>query len=210
MEEDRHLPMNLRFFGTPAGSGDEAGAEGEDSANEEAEGAEGEEGADAEGKGAEKQEKAPTLRELLKDKRIRSDLDKHVGKAIETAVKNERAKWEKEQKLTADELEKKRQQEQSDQLSEREAKLLARELKADMVVEIGKRKLPAALIAAIPLTDEDAALDALDSIEEAFRKAVAEGVDEKIKGDTPKDGKKPKGDGKSARDEVASQLFGAK
>lgn len=175
-DNSNHLPLNLQFFADPAPGGEED-PNGGGAADPKAD-PKGDPKADP--KPAEPS-KSPTFAEMLKDKDFASALDKHVSKAINTAQKN----WEEEQKLSEADLAKKKQTEAEEVLSKREAELAARELRADMVTEIGKRGLPAALIDAVSLADKDAATLSLDNVEKAFRAAVTEAVDEKLKGKAP-------------------------
>ena len=129
--------------------------------------------------------KTPNFSELLKtDKVFQSEFDKRVAGAIATA----KGKWDEDAKLSADDLAQKQRKEAEDAMKSREAALAARELKADMVTELGKRGLPAALIDAVSLVDKDAATASLDEVEKAFRDAVDAEVKKKLAGNPPPGG----------------------
>lgn len=127
--------------------------------------------------------KPKSFGELLKsDQTIQAEFDSRVNKAVETAHK----KWEEAQRLTEDQRKQKEREEREREFEEREATLKYRELRADTIAEIGKRGLPADLIEAIDMKGEKAdAIAHLNKVEAAFRKAVSDAVDAKLKGNPP-------------------------
>ena len=157
--------------------------------------------------------KIPAFSELLKDKDFLAALDLHTGKATATAVANavakEKARWEEESKLSEAELAKKRKAEAEVALTEREQKLAARELRADMVTELAKRSLPASLIDAVSMVNKETATASLDAVEKSYRASVEAGVTEKLKGTPP-----PAGGGGNAganvSDEIKNELYRTK
>lgn len=164
---NNHMPLQLQFFADPAPADPAPPAEPTPPADPPMD-------ADP--------PKTPSFSELLKtDKAFQSEFDKRVAGAIATA----KGKWDEDAKLSADDLAKKKQTEAENALKTREDALAARELKADMVTEIGKRELPAALIDAVSLADRDAATASLDNVEKAFRDAVDAEVAKKLKGNPP-------------------------
>ncbi len=183
MENGNHMPLNLQFFADPAADPANPAANPADPAAGPADPANPENPADP-AKAKDDPPKTPSLKELLKDKDFASEFDQHVSKAITTA----KTKWDEDAKLTADELAKKKQAEAETALNDREAKLAARELRADILAEIGKRGLPSALIDAVSLADKEAAEASLTAVEKAFRTSVEAGVNEKLKGTPPPDG----------------------
>ena len=183
MENGNHMPLNLQFFADPAADPANPAANPADPAADPANPENPPNPADP-AKAKDDPPKAPSLKELLKDKDFASELDQHVSKAITTA----KTKWDEDAKLTADELAKKKQAEAEAALTEREQKLAVRELRADMTAELVKRGLPSSLIDAISMTDMDAALASLETVEKAFRASVEAGVNEKLKGTPPPDG----------------------
>jgi len=186
---DNRMPLNLQFFAEPA------------------EPAEPTEPENADPKPADPEPpKIPTLKELLKDKDFASELDKHVGKAISTA----KAKWDEDAKLTAEELAKKQREEAETALKDREQALARRELKADIAVEISKRGLPAELIETVNLHGgADAAKESLDALEKVWRKALADGIETKLKGNPPTVTTPPKNDSKLS-DAERSAVWGGR
>ena len=205
MDNSNHIPLNLQFFADPApnGDGDPNGGGADDSKAD----PKGNPKNDPKADPKDDQPEIPSFSELLKDKGFQSEFDKRVNSAITTA----KAKWDEEAKLSEAELAKKKQTEAEEKLSKREAELAARELRADMVTEIAKRGLPAALIEAVSLVDKDTASASLTDVEKAYRAAVQAGIDEKLKGTPPPDGAGAgAGTGKGVGDEIKSEMYGKK
>ena len=73
-------------------------------------------------------------------------------------------------------------------LQEREKKLMQRELKAKAMEKLQEKGLPKELAEALPYESEAECLNAMDKLEEIFRKAVQQSVDEKLKGKIPNAG----------------------
>ena len=170
-----HFPLNLQFFAEPGGTGDGT-ADPAPPADPQP---------PADPTPPNDPPKTPSFSDLLKtDKAFQSEFDKRVAGAIATA----KGKWDAEAQLSADELAEKQRTEAENALKDREAALTARELKADMLTEIGKRGLPAALIDAVSLADKDAAAASLGNVEKAFRDAVDAEVKKKLAGNPPSGG----------------------
>lgn len=71
-------------------------------------------------------------------------------------------------------------------LDEREKLLVERELRAMALEQLAERNLPRELADALPYDSEERCLKGLDALEQAFRRAVQEGVDERLRGKAPK------------------------
>ena len=76
-----------------------------------------------------------------------------------------------------------------EELDQRERELRMRELRAETVETLAKRKLPSELADAISYTDEETCRKGLAAAEKAFRTAVQKAVDERLRGNTPGAGK---------------------
>ena len=74
------------------------------------------------------------------------------------------------------------------QLNEREKQVLRRELRAAAKERLAERALPGALADALCYTDEQACMASLDGVEKAFRAAVKEGIDQRLRGRVPSAG----------------------
>lgn len=144
---------------------------------------------------AEKVETKPlTFDELLKDKAYQSEFDKRVTKALETA----KTKWEQEavvQKNEAERLAKMTEEERhaeelkkvQKEKEEALAKLNAYELKGQAVKIANEKSIDVALVDLIDFTKEtaDSVKDKIDIIEKAFKKAVEDGVNNRLKQPAP-------------------------
>jgi len=147
----------------------------------------------------EQQDKQPTFDELLKDKTMQSEFDRRMTKAIETArekwqteheEKLERAKTEAEKlaKMNAEQRAEHERQQREDELAKREADITRRELRASTIDELVEKGLPISLADIINYTDADSTKSSIEAVEKAFRQAVGDGVNERLKGNPPKGG----------------------
>lgn len=66
-------------------------------------------------------------------------------------------------------------------IAQREAEITRRELRAEAIETLHKRGLPAGLEAVLSYSDADACSASIDAVEKAFREAVQQGVDERLK-----------------------------
>lgn len=170
--------LQLRRSANDAGGAGAEGAEGGGSGGEDNKGNEGGKDTPAE------QEKPADLNTLLKgDKTLQSQFDKLVSKALDTA----KSKWQQEQSMTAEQLAAAKLKEQEDGLTQREAELARRELRATALGTLGEKGLPVSLIDCVALDSEEAMKDTLEKAEKAFRSSVDAAVKDKLKGGTPKD-----------------------
>ena len=63
--------------------------------------------------------------------------------------------------------------------------IVERELRAMALEQLSQRGLPRELAEALPYESEERCLAGLDALEQAFRRAVQEGVDERLRGRAP-------------------------
>lgn len=128
-------------------------------------------------------------------KLTQSELDSRVGKAVDTALKNARSKWESESqekieeaKNEAEKLAKMNEEQriahekkkEEKALAKREADITRRELRAQSLEQLAERELPKELIDVVVLTDADACSKSVDAIEKSFRSAVEAGVNKRL------------------------------
>lgn len=66
-------------------------------------------------------------------------------------------------------------------IAQREAELNRRELRATAIEDLRKRGLPTSLEIVLNYTDADACHTSIDTVEKAFREAVQQGVDERLR-----------------------------
>lgn len=176
------LKLNLQHFaedGEGQGEGGAAGSgEGEDS-----------------GQGQGENKITLTEEELLK--KIESEADKKLDKALKTA----RAKWEEEFKAKLEE--EKREAERLAKLSEKERKeeelrkreenierrlreLERKELRADAAADLTEKGLPVSFVDFILAENAEKTLENINTFKKAFDEAVAEKVKEALAGTPPK------------------------
>lgn len=142
----------------------------------------------------------PTLDDLLKgNKDHQAEFDRRISKALDTA----KAKWEQEaeskiaaakteaEKLAKMNAEQKAQHEREQrekELSDREAALTLRELKAEAAGTLTEKGLPLELLDSLSYQDADQCKASIEAVEKVWRKAVQTGVEERLKSSPPKVG----------------------
>ena len=130
-------------------------------------------------------------------------MDETMAAEIERRVREEvqhaRAEWEAERAkadaesermagMSDDEREHYALSRREAALDERERQIAERELRAMALEQLSERGLPKELAEALPYESEERCLAGLDALEQAFRRAVQEGVDERLRGRAPKMG----------------------
>jgi len=126
--------------------------------------------------------KLPTFDELMKNPAYQAEFDRRQTKAQETA----RAKWEKEQGLTADQLAAQKTKEREDALAAREKAQDQRDLKNKAIDMLASKKLPTRLANRLDYSGDEAAMIAsLTEVETDFRASLEESVNERLKGTPP-------------------------
>ncbi len=152
-------------------------------------------GADANGDGqatggeGAKQDTPPTFDELLKsNKEYQAEFDRRTSKSLETARKNWEAEkqealteQEKLAKMKADEKAQYEREKAEAKLKEREAEITRRELMASAKETLLEKELPAELANVINYTNADTCKESLDALEVAFKAAVANSTNDKLR-----------------------------
>ena len=133
----------------------------------------------------------------------RSDVDREVSKAVQSALDKREAKHKEEmQKAIEDAIaekerlsklsEKERQEEQLTQrekeIAEREAEIARKELKADAITDLNEKGLPSEFADILLGNDAETTLENINTFKIAFDSAVNAAVKEKLRQDTPKTG----------------------
>lgn len=131
------------------------------------------------------------------DKMLQTEADKRVTEALKTS----RAKWEAEYKeklekekkeaerlanLSVAEKEKELLKQQQEQLEEKEKAIQLRELQLDTINVLVEEKLPVGFAEFLIKNDADTTNKNIKKFKEEWQKALAQAVDEKIKGTSPK------------------------
>ena len=183
------LKMNLHLFGHEGDGtgGDNGGGAGEgDPAGGNLAG-----GADKPGEGG----KDPSFDEVLKGGH-QAEFDRRIQKAIDTALTNQKSKYEalmddklseadKLAKMNKEEKAQYLQQKKERELSDKEAAITRRELMAEAKNTLAEKKLSVGLAEVLNYADADSCNKSIAAVEKAFQEAVQSAVEEKLKGGTP-------------------------
>lgn len=145
---------------------------------------------DGGGEGGEGVTLPSTLDEALKLPGLQAELDRRMAQAMKTA----KAKWEKEQNMTAEQLAEQKLQERTRDVDAREAALKQREMRSSAIEALGKDGLPASLADALDYTSEDTVKATMASVAKSFRDSVQAAVTERMKGTPPAAGGAPQVD----------------
>lgn len=182
----RFARFEVQPEGVPAGGGASAGGDGA-----------GAEGADGDGAG---KQNPPSFDDFLKDPNNQSEFDRRVAKALATAHE----KWEaasneklsEAEKLAKMNKEEKREymvQKKEGELAAREKEIARRELMAEAKNQLTAKGLPIELADTLDYTSADTCSKSIDSVQQAFQKAVEARVEARLKGGAP-DKKAPETD----------------
>lgn len=196
------IPMNI-FMEADKGAG--AGGNAADGAVEQ--------GADDQQTDGEK--KPVSFDDLLGDKKIKSEFDRRVNAAIETAVSNAKEKWEqladqrvdeakKLENMTKAEKEAYQAKKREADLDAREAAITKKELEAQAKITLADKHIPQELSAILNYESADTCKESINAVEKAFKDAVEASVSERLKGGDPMK-KAPQGSG-TMLDEVNAAL----
>ena len=175
--KDFFNPINLQLFGEENGADPNAG--GENAAQS--------------AQGPAEQPRTYTEEELQAaiDSTVRQRLARErrdAEKRIEQAREEARSEAEKLAQMNeAQRAEHERQRaeqaakEREAAIAQREAEITRRELRAEAIETLHKRGLPTGLEAVLNYADADACNASIDTVEKAFREAVQQGVDERLR-----------------------------
>lgn len=122
-----------------------------------------------------------TLSERLKREREKAD------KALADKLKAEREEWERQAKLSAEEKEAELAKKQAEETAAREREITLRENRADARELLQEKSIPTDLVDFVVDVDADKTKANIDSLEQAFLRAVETGVAAKLKGQTPEE-----------------------
>lgn len=121
-----------------------------------------------------------------------ADIDRVVQQTIareraraEKAVATARTEAEKLAQMTAEQRAQHDREQREAALAQREAELNRRELRATALNTLAERGLPSTLAETLNYTDADQCNASIDSVEKAFRAAVQQGVESRMKGSVP-------------------------
>lgn len=161
--------------------------------------------------------KPQTFSEMLEgNKDYQKELDRRINKAVETATENERKRqqfiqdnYQKEvervAKMTQAEKDEYFKHKAEKEAEDREAALTKRELTLDARATLQDKHLPDSFISLLDYSSKEACNKSIDVLDVAFRAAVQDAVNEKLKGNpAPKDAR-TEGDGKKTPEDEAKK-----
>lgn len=113
--------------------------------------------------------------------RLTRALEKAQKEKVEAVTETERMA-----KMNADEKAKHQQEKQRLELEGREREITKRELRAQALEMLAEKGLPRDLAETLPYVDAETTMAALSSVEKAFRQAVEQAVNDRLKSEPPK------------------------
>lgn len=116
-------------------------------------------------------------------KREREKFDKDLADRL----KKERDDWERQAKLSAEEREAEERKKREQETKERERNIILRENRAEAKELLQENEIPTDLVDFVVNEDLDKTKENINSLKEAFTKAVEKGINDKLKGQTPKE-----------------------
>ncbi|MBN1778445.1 MAG: DUF4355 domain-containing protein [Clostridiales bacterium] len=141
---------------------------------------------------AEAAKNEPVKTETTEKSFTQDDINRIVSQTIaserrkaETQVAQAKKEAEELAQMTAEQRAEHRIAEREAALAEREDTLTRREVRAGAVQLLMKKGLPAGLADALEYADMDSASAAIEQLEQAFRLALQQGVEERMKGMAP-------------------------
>lgn len=149
---------------------------------------------------------------LMREKDFQSEFDRRVSRALETA----RGKWAQETKqqverarIEAERLARMTSEERvahdfaqrENELMLRERQLAQRELRSSVEAALRERQLPAELAAALHYESAEQIQDGIEALDNAFRNAVQNGVEMRMRGNIPQIARKASPSGEVSDDE---------
>lgn len=154
-------------------------------------------GEPAKDEGNETNDGAKSFDDILKENgSYQSELDRRINKAVETATNKERERQKiiqdkmqdevlRVSRMTEDEKSAYFKTKAEKEQAKKEADLVRRELTLDARTELADRKMPDGFVDLLNYTDRDSCMKSIDTLQQAFQKAVQEAVNEKLKGSAP-------------------------
>lgn len=133
---------------------------------------------------------------LLQDRDFQSEFDRRVSRALETA----RGKWAQETERKIERVREETERlarmsgeermahdfaQREAELTAREQEIVSRELRAEAARLLSERSLPCELAQALCYEDSERLSQSLDAAEKAFRQAVQQGVEDRLRACTP-------------------------
>jgi hypothetical protein len=136
-------------------------------------------------------------------------LGERLGKAqskwekdMQSKLDEAKTEAEKLAKMNADQKAEYEKQKREEGLTQREMEITRRELRATALETLAEKGLPKGLADIINYADAESTKTSIEAVEKAFRQAVEDGVNDRLKGEPPKNG----GGGESISDPFLAKL----
>lgn len=120
-----------------------------------------------------------------------ADKEAKLEKKLKEQLATELAERERLAKLSAEEKDAEERKKRDEQTSSREREIILRENRADARELLQSKNISASLVDFVVDVDADKTTKNIDNLEKAFLKAVEDGVNDRLKGQTPKDKSNP-------------------
>lgn len=111
-------------------------------------------------------------------------------KDLQTKLDEAKTEAEKLAKMNAEQKAEYERNKREEELAKREGEITKRELRATALESLAEKSLPKQLADILSYTDAKSTNQSIAAVEKAFREAVEAGINERLKGDTPKGGSK--------------------
>ena len=134
------------------------------------------------------QEEVNKLLQAESDRRVNQALKTFKEKELPGLLQQAQAEAEKLAKMTAEQKAQHAQAQKEQALAEREQALTRKELKAEARDTLAEKGLPVSLAELLPCEDADSCKKGLEALEKAFRQAVSDAVDARLRQSPPKAG----------------------
>lgn len=122
-----------------------------------------------------------TLSERLKREREKAD------KQLADRLKKEREDWERQAQLSAEEKEAEARKRQAEETQAREREITLRENRAEARELLQERNISTGLVDFVVDVDPEKTKENITNLEKTYLKAVEDGVNDRLKGQTPKE-----------------------
>lgn len=178
------LRLNIQFFADEGGegAGDDKEDKGDDKKDDD-----------------EKKDEA----EFTKEQQVK--IDALIAETVareranrDKAIEDAKTEAEKLAKMNADQKAEYEREQREAKISEREAVITRRELRASALETLAEKGLPKQLAEILVFTDAESTNASLDAVEKAFRESVEAGVNERLRGDKPPGGGGSRGTGETS------------
>jgi hypothetical protein len=135
---------------------------------------------------------------------------KKLEKQYEDQRAKDKAEWERQAALSAEDKANEERKAKDDELAQKEREIALRENRADARELLQEKSISADLVDWVVDVDADKTKDNIEKLEKVWNKAIEDGVAKKVAGSTPKDKSTPKGGSDDSKTSTRDLLYGKK